>query len=42
VLNKRDHGMFTDDDQTLMSLMSRFAGQLLHRMSAGRSADPPG
>ena len=25
--------MFTEDDQTLMSLMSRFVGELLYRMS---------
>lgn len=32
-LNKSERGMFGDDDQTLVTLMSRFAGELLHRMS---------
>lgn len=32
-VNKRERGMFGDDDQTLVALMSRFAGELLHRMS---------
>ena len=44
VLNKGHHGMFSEDDQTLLSLMSRFAGELLHRMSereTGRPHTPP-
>jgi len=32
-VNKCDRGMFGEDDQTLVALMSRFAGELLHRMS---------
>ena len=33
LINKGGDGMFTDDDQTLVWLMSRFAGELLQRMS---------
>jgi GAF domain-containing protein len=33
LVNKRAHGMFGEDDQTLVALMCRFAGELLHRMS---------
>lgn len=33
LVNKCDRGMFGEDDQTLVALMSRFAGELLHRMS---------
>ena len=39
VVNKREHGMFDEDDQTLLVLMSRFAGELLHRMSQPARAE---
>jgi len=45
VVNKRHQGMFNEDDQALLSLMSRFAGELLYRMSEhathGPGVNPP-
>ena len=39
VLNKRDGKLFNEDDQTLLSLICRFAGELLY--SVVRSGDQP-
>ncbi len=34
IINKRDGGMFNNDDQTLVNLMCGFAGELLYKISA--------
>jgi GAF domain-containing protein len=33
LINKQGHGLFGEDDQALVALMSHFTGELLHRMS---------
>ncbi len=38
ILNKRSRSLFVTEDQTLISLMSRFAGELLYRMGGDQKA----
>lgn len=38
IADKRGHGLFGDDDQVLVSLMGRFAGELLVRMQQRHAA----
>ena len=41
VVNKGAEGLFVEDDQTLMSLMSCFVGELLYRMSEKETEHRP-
>lgn len=42
IANKRNHGIFHEDDQALVILMARFAGELLLRMALRHGGQEPG